>query len=110
MLYEVITFSLLITTNLLAYDATLKIEKDVEQRARIALVDGSSTPNSTFFEILVSDLKVSGHFLARITSYNVCYTKLLRLGMDELSEDDKLVVQRARKIEKFLSQPRNNFV
>ncbi|MBI4231882.1 F0F1 ATP synthase subunit beta, partial [Candidatus Peregrinibacteria bacterium] len=26
------------------------------------------------------------------------------LGMDELSEEDKLVVQRARKIEKFLSQ------
>ena len=27
------------------------------------------------------------------------------LGMDELSEDDKLVVDRARKIQKFLSQP-----
>src|SRR5208337_795947 len=27
------------------------------------------------------------------------------LGMDELSEDDKLVVGRARKIERFLSQP-----
>jgi len=27
------------------------------------------------------------------------------LGMDELSEDDKLVVSRARKIERFLSQP-----
>ncbi|MEI9986720.1 MAG: F0F1 ATP synthase subunit beta [Aliidongia sp.] len=27
------------------------------------------------------------------------------LGMDELSEDDKLIVARARKIEKFLSQP-----
>jgi F-type H+-transporting ATPase subunit beta len=30
------------------------------------------------------------------------------LGMDELSEDDKLVVSRARKMERFLSQP--NFV
>jgi len=27
------------------------------------------------------------------------------LGMDELSEDDKVIVQRARKIERFLSQP-----
>ena len=27
------------------------------------------------------------------------------LGMDELSEDDKLVVQRSRKIQRFLSQP-----
>ncbi len=30
------------------------------------------------------------------------------LGIDELSDEDKLVVQRARKIERFLSQP--NFV
>ena len=27
------------------------------------------------------------------------------LGIDELSEDDKLTVSRARKIQKFLSQP-----
>ena len=27
------------------------------------------------------------------------------LGMDELSEEDKLTVDRARKIERFLSQP-----
>jgi F-type H+-transporting ATPase subunit beta len=27
------------------------------------------------------------------------------LGMDELSEDDKLTVSRARKIEKFMGQP-----
>src|SRR4029079_19018277 len=27
------------------------------------------------------------------------------LGMDELSEEAKLIVQRARKIQKFLSQP-----
>jgi F-type H+-transporting ATPase subunit beta len=27
------------------------------------------------------------------------------LGMDELSDEDKLTVQRARKIQKFLSQP-----
>jgi len=27
------------------------------------------------------------------------------LGMDELSEDDKLIVQRARKIQRYLSQP-----
>jgi F-type H+/Na+-transporting ATPase subunit beta len=27
------------------------------------------------------------------------------LGVDELSEDDKLIVHRARRIERFLSQP-----
>ena len=30
------------------------------------------------------------------------------LGMDELSDEDKVIVQRARKIQRFLSQP--NFV
>ena len=30
------------------------------------------------------------------------------LGMDELTDEDKLVVSRARKVERFLSQP--NFV
>ena len=27
------------------------------------------------------------------------------MGMDELAEDDKLIVSRARKIQRFLSQP-----
>lgn len=53
----------LFTLNLLAVDATLKIEKDVEQRARIALVDASPIINDKFFKILLSDLKLSGHFL-----------------------------------------------
>ena len=29
------------------------------------------------------------------------------LGMDELSDDDKLVVHRARRVQRFLSQPFN---
>ena len=27
------------------------------------------------------------------------------LGMDELSEDDKMIVHRARRVQRFLSQP-----
>jgi len=57
----------LLTLHIYAVDATLKIEKDVEQRARIALVDASATQNKTFFNILLSDLKISGHFLADTT-------------------------------------------
>ncbi len=60
---------LLFTFNLFAVDATLKIEKDVEQRTRIALVDASVVKNEKFFKILLSDLKVSGHFLADQTHY-----------------------------------------
>ncbi len=49
--------------HLFAVDATLTIEKDVEQRAHIAVVDGSSFPNEKVFKIFLSDLKISGHFL-----------------------------------------------
>ena len=55
--------------NLFGVDATLKIEKDVEQRARIALVDGSTDQSSKVFNIFLSDLKISGHFLADSTHH-----------------------------------------
>ena len=60
---------LLLSINLFAVDATLKIETDVEHRSRIALVDGSVVPNDKFFKILLSDLKISGHFLADTTRH-----------------------------------------
>ena len=52
------------TQNLYAVDVTLKIQKDVEQRSRIAVVDASPVVNNKFFKILLSDFKISGHFLA----------------------------------------------
>ena len=58
---------LLFALKIYAVDATLKIEKDVEQRSRIAIIDGSSTTNENFFKILLSDFKISGHFLADST-------------------------------------------
>ncbi len=65
---KIILFFLL-SFNLFAVDATLKIEKDVEQRSRIALVDASSVVNDAFFKILLSDFKISGHFLADMTHH-----------------------------------------
>jgi TolB protein len=55
---------LLLSLNLFAVDATLRIETDVEHRTRIALEDGSSSVNDKFFKMLQADLKISGHFLA----------------------------------------------
>ena len=37
--------------------------------------------------------------------YNELQDIIAILGMDELSEEDKLVVQRARRVQRFLSQP-----
>ena len=40
-----------------------------------------------------------------LQSYKSLQDIIAILGMDELSEEDKLVVARARKIQRFLSQP-----
>jgi len=40
-----------------------------------------------------------------MTFYLIPIMFLLTTGMDELSEEDKLTVSRARKIQRFLSQP-----
>lgn len=58
-----------LTLNVFGVDATLKIEKDVEQRARIALMDGSSEQSNKVFDIFLSDLKISGHFLPETTHH-----------------------------------------
>jgi TolB protein len=59
----------ILVLNLWGVDATLTIEKDVEQRAKIALEDGSVLPNDQLFNLLLSDLKISGHFLVDETPY-----------------------------------------
>jgi len=40
-----------------------------------------------------------------LQKYNELLDIIAILGMDELSDDDKLVVTRARRIQRFLSQP-----
>jgi len=59
----------LFAINLWAVDATLTIEKDVEQRARIALEEGSVISNETVSKLFRSDMKVSGHFIVDTNRY-----------------------------------------
>ena len=40
-----------------------------------------------------------------LARYNELQDIIAILGLDELSEEDKLVVSRARRVERFLSQP-----
>ncbi|MDR0666644.1 MAG: F0F1 ATP synthase subunit beta [Campylobacteraceae bacterium] len=49
--------------------------------------------------------KVARSVQATLQKYKDLQDIIAILGMDELSEEDKLVVDRARKIERFLSQP-----
>ena len=48
---------------------------------------------------------VTRKVLAILQKYKELQDIIAILGMDELSEDDKLVVARARKVQRFLSQP-----
>ncbi len=68
-LFAVLLSMTFFTLSLFGVDATLKIEKDVEQRARIALMDGSVEQDRKVFDILLSDLKISGHFLPDTTHH-----------------------------------------
>jgi len=47
----------------------MKIEKDVEPRTSIICIDGSEVSHGQLFNILLGDLKISGHFLADSKSY-----------------------------------------
>ena len=43
--------------------------------------------------------------MSKLSTYKELKDIIAILGMDELSEEDKLAVNRARKIQRFLSQP-----
>jgi F-type H+-transporting ATPase subunit beta len=49
--------------------------------------------------------QVAREVQAILQRYKALQDIIAILGMDELSEDDKIAVARARKIERFLSQP-----
>ena len=68
-LFSIILLVHFFTLSLFGVDATLKIETDVEHRSRIALVDGSPVKNAQVFKILLSDLKISGHFIPDTTHH-----------------------------------------
>ncbi len=58
----------LLTLNLFSFDAVLDIEKDVDSKTTLSLVEDTSTAGSTvnhskMFQILVNDLQMSGHFI-----------------------------------------------
>ncbi|SFZ97989.1 tolB protein precursor, periplasmic protein involved in the tonb-independent uptake of group A colicins [hydrothermal vent metagenome] len=60
---------LLLSVNIFAIDASIKIVTNVEQRTKIAIEDGSSVTNAKFFKTLLSDFKISGHFITN-NNYN----------------------------------------
>jgi F-type H+-transporting ATPase subunit beta len=88
-------------------DATLVLSRQVAELGIYPAVD----PLDSTSRILDPNVVGSEHYdTARAVQGTLQRYKELRdiiaiLGMDELSEEDKLVVSRARKMQRFLSQP-----
>ncbi|MGD2073633.1 MAG: F0F1 ATP synthase subunit beta [Gammaproteobacteria bacterium] len=88
-------------------DATLVLSRQVAELGIYPAVDPLDSTSRQLDPLVVGN----DHYdTARAVQGTLQRYKELRdiiaiLGMDELSEDDKLVVARARKIQRFLSQP-----
>ena len=88
-------------------DASLTLDRGVFARGIFPAVD----PLSSSSRALQPDVVGEEHYrTARevkqvLQTYNDLQDIIAILGIDELSEDQKLVVARARKIERFLGQP-----
>ena len=88
-------------------DATTVLNRAISELGIYPAVD----PLDSTSRILSPDVVGAEHYgVARkvqgiLQRYKELQDIIAILGMDELSEDDKLVVARARKIQRFLSQP-----
>jgi F-type H+-transporting ATPase subunit beta len=88
-------------------DATTVLSRQIAELGIYPAVDPlDSTSRSLDPRIVGEDHYLTAREVQRILqTYKSLQDIIAILGMDELSEDDKLVVARARKIQRFLSQP-----
>ncbi len=88
-------------------DATTVLARRIAEQGIYPAVD----PLGSTSRILEADIVGAEHYeVARavqetLQKYNELQDIIAILGMDELSDEDKLTVQRARKLQRFLSQP-----
>jgi F-type H+-transporting ATPase subunit beta len=88
-------------------DATTELSRPLSALGIYPAVD----PLTSSSRILSVDIVGEDHYncaqrvIGILQKYKDLQDIIAILGMDELSEDDKLVVSRARKVQKFLSQP-----
>jgi F-type H+-transporting ATPase subunit beta len=88
-------------------DAVVALERSIAEQGLYPAVD----PLTSFSRILDPNVVGEEHYeVARgvqqvLQRYKDLQDIIAILGMEELSEEDKLAVQRARKIQRFLSQP-----
>ncbi|EHM7510669.1 F0F1 ATP synthase subunit beta [Campylobacter jejuni] len=88
-------------------DATTVLNRAIAEKGIYPAVDPLDSTSRMLDPNIIGEehYKVARGVQSVLQKYKDLQDIIAILGMDELSEEDKLVVKRARKIEKFLSQP-----
>jgi F-type H+-transporting ATPase subunit beta len=88
-------------------DATTVLSRAISELGIYPAVDPLDSTSTLLDPLVIGDrhYKVARDVQRTLQKYKDLQDIIAILGMDELSEDDKLVVGRARRIQKFLSQP-----
>ena len=88
-------------------DATTVLNRAIAEKGIYPAVDPLASTSRVLDPQIIGEnhYKVARGVQSVLQKYKDLQDIIAILGMDELSEEDKLVVDRARKIEKFLSQP-----
>ncbi|MGZ3796221.1 MAG: F0F1 ATP synthase subunit beta, partial [Pseudobdellovibrionaceae bacterium] len=88
-------------------DATTNLDRDIAAMAIFPAVSPLTSTSRILDPQVVGEehYKTARDVQSILQRYKELQDIIAILGMDELSEDDKLVVSRARKIQRFLSQP-----
>ena len=88
-------------------DATTVLDRAISEKGIYPAVDPLGSTSRLLDPLIIGDehYKVATDVQQVLQRYKSLQDIIAILGMDELSEEDKLAVARARKIERFLSQP-----
>jgi F-type H+-transporting ATPase subunit beta len=88
-------------------DATIALERAIAARGIFPAVDPLTSTSRALDPLVVGDehYRTAREVKQVLQKYKDLQDIIAILGVDELSEDDKLLVARARKIERFFSQP-----
>ena len=93
--------------HLVILDATTVLSRQIAELGIYPAVDPLDSTSRILDPRILGDehYQVAREVQRILQTYKSLQDIIAILGMDELSEEDKLVVARARKIQRFLSQP-----
>ncbi|PHQ15165.1 F0F1 ATP synthase subunit beta [Marinobacter profundi] len=88
-------------------DATVVLSRDIASKGIYPAIDPLDSTSRQLDPLIIGHehYEVARGVQTNLQRYKELKDIIAILGMDELSEEDKLTVARARKIERFLSQP-----